>query len=48
MLTRRAVVLALVVEGFVHLGMGIVVADVRAHKRVEQEHGVNARGFRGR
>lgn len=27
--------------------MGIVVADVRAHKRVEQEHGVNARGFRG-
>lgn len=47
MLTRRAVVLALMVEGFVYLGMGIVVADVRAHKRVEEEHGVNARGFRG-
>jgi hypothetical protein len=47
MLTRRAVVLALVVEGFVYLGMGIVVADVRAHKHVEEEHGVNARGFRG-
>jgi hypothetical protein len=47
MLTRRAVVLALVAEGVVFLGMGVVVADVRAHKRVETEHGVNARGFRG-
>jgi hypothetical protein len=47
MLTRRAVLLALIIEGFVYLGMGIVVADVRAHKRVEEGQGVNARGFRG-
>ena len=47
MVTRRSVVLALMLEGVVFLGMGAVVADVRAHKTVEQEHGVNARGFRG-
>jgi hypothetical protein len=47
MLTRRAIVLALIAEGVVFLGMGVVVADVRAHKRVEEERGVNARGFRG-
>jgi hypothetical protein len=47
MLTRHAVVAALIVEAVVLIGMGVVVADVRAHKRVEREHGVNARGFRG-
>src|SRR5262245_29931620 len=48
MLTRRAVFSVLAFEGLVFLGMGVVVADVRAHKRLEQKHGVNARGFRGR
>jgi len=47
MLTRRAVIVALIIEGVVFLGMGVVVADVRAHKRVELDRGVNARGFRG-
>jgi hypothetical protein len=47
MLTRRAVLIALALEGLVFLGMGVVVADVRAHGRLEQARGVNARGFRG-
>jgi hypothetical protein len=47
MLTRRGVLVALILEGLVFLGMGVVIADVRMHKRLEREHGVNARGFRG-
>jgi len=46
-LSLRAVVGALVVEAAVFAAMAVVVADVRTHTRVEREHGVNARGFRG-
>jgi hypothetical protein len=47
MLSRRAIVFALILEGVVFLGMAVVVADVRAHTRLEIQRGVNTRGFRG-
>lgn len=46
-LSRRSVLIVLVVEAFVAAALGAVVLDLRAHRRTEERMGVNSWGLRG-